>query len=341
MIPGSRILIVNVNWLGDVLFSTPAIRALRKHRPDAFLACLVPPRCRELLERNPHLNEVITLPDDTSFLRSAGGTLAAAFALGRRRFDTAVFFHRSRTKMWAARAAGIRERLGFERPGGVAALLTRTVPLPKAPLHRLDLFLALLGGLGVPSDGRRIEFVPGEGAAAELETLLASCGVRSDEPYAVVHPGGNWDLKRWPAGHFARWIRLFRERFGWKVVLCGTAPERGVVEAIRAEAGEGAVSLCGRTSLGALALLLKRARFLLSNDSGPIHLAASQGARILTLFGPTSPELTGPVSEGRTLEIRKDVGCEVPCYFRSCDHRVCLDLVTPEEVLERTRELLA
>ena len=86
---------------------------------------------------------------------------------------------------------------------------------------------------------------------------------------------------------------------------------------------------------------MKRARFILSNDSGPIHVAASQRTRILGLYGPTSPKETGPVSKGPVRLLWLDVGCTVPCYFRSCDARACMDLLTPEEVLERAEELLA
>jgi len=98
------------------------------------------------------------------------------------------------------------------------------------------------------------------------------------------------------------------------------------------------VSLCGKTTLDVLARLLKGAEFLLSNDSGPIHLAASQKTKLIGLFGPTSPVLTGPVSDAPMSILWKDVGCEVPCYYRSCNYRVCMELVTPQEVFQKSME---
>ena len=175
-----------------------------------------------------------------------------------------------------------------------------------------------------------------------METILRENGVAKDEPYAVVHAGGNWELKRWPARYFTEWIRLYRMRFGGKILLCGTSAEEKLSEEILSSfPGGNVVSLCGKTPLDVLALLLKNARLLLSNDSGPIHLAATQKTNIIGLFGPTSPDLTGPVSEGNAVFLRKDVGCKIPCYYRSCGYRVCMDLLTPEEVFENTAKLAA
>ena len=122
-------------------------------------------------------------------------------------------------------------------------------------------------------------------------------------------------------------------------MVCGTRSEKGLADEIAARFSDGrAVSLSGETSLGELAALLKRARFLVSNDSGPIHLAASQKTKILGLFGPTSRELTGPISDGPVRILSKDVGCRVPCYFHDCDYRVCMELITPEEVFTACRD---
>ena len=185
-----------------------------------------------------------------------------------------------------------------------------------------------------------MEFCPDLKAQPSLEAKLAQNGFARGARYAVVHAGGNWTLKRWPVLHFAQTIRFFLKEFGFPVVLCGTASEEGIASEIRSHFPEGGViSLCGKTSLDELALLLKNAEFLLSNDSGPLHLAATQKTKILGLFGPTLPELTGPVSLGPVRVLRKDVGCEVPCYYRDCNYRVCMDWLDPQEVLDAAKEL--
>lgn len=320
-----KTLIVNANWIGDVLFSTASIRALRKHAPGDHLACLVPRRCEPLLRGNPHLDEVIVAEDGV--WRS----------LRKTQFDRAFFFHRSASKKFLAFLAGIPVRLGFAASRGKDRFLTHVFPAPPSGTHRTDLFLELLKTQGVSPDGRTPDFFPAKGAAEELNRLFAETGFDLSFAYAVVHPGGNWDLKRWPADHFSEWIRLFLERHpSWKVVLCGTNPEKNLAEQILKKVrSERLVSFCGRTSLDALAFLLKGAKFLLSNDSGPLHLAASQKTPVVGLYGPTSARLTGPLSEGRVLILSQDVGCEVPCYFRACDTRVCLDWITPGETFEK------
>jgi len=334
-----RILIVNVNWIGDVLFSTPAIRAIRKKYPKAYIASLVPPRGMGLLKNNPYLDEVIVGEDKTSaaYLLKQIPTI---LELRKRKFDTAVFFHRSRTRAWLAKLAGVPKRAGFESPLGRRGL-TRAFPSPSAATHRIDLFLDLVEKLGIQADGRGIDFFPAKEAEETLSLLLERKGIHRNSPYVVLHAGGNWDMKRWPTGYFAEWIKLFLKKFSWTVVLCGQKPEEAISREISSYfSSREVVSLCGQTSLDELAILLKRAKLLLSNDSGPLHLAASQKTPLVGLFGPTSPEETGPVSEGPLVILRKDVGCEIPCYYRSCNYRVCMDWLTPEEVFEKTKEML-
>lgn len=334
----SRVLVVNANWLGDVLFSTPALRALKISGRAAHLTVMVPPRCADALRGNPHVDEILVAPDRKLWRRPAD-LLRVAGDLAQGRYDTAIFFKRSRTKALLAGLAGIRERAGYSS-GAFGESLTRPLGLPPRDVHRIDLYLEIAKRLGVEPAGRVPEFHPTDADRSMARELLASRGVGKSQPYVVAHAGGNWDLKRWPAGHFSRWIRLFRARRPWIVVLCGTAAERPLVERLRTEAADtGVVSICGETSLGALAAVLSAAKFLITNDSGPIHLAATQKTPILGLFGPTSPERTGPVSDGRVSIVRRDPGCEIPCYFRSCDHRLCMEAITPEAVLEEAERL--
>ncbi len=332
-----RILVVNANWLGDVLFSTPSIRAIRKKFPESYLACLVPFRAENVLLRNPHLNEVIVYDDRVSFLSPSFWRMV--LKLKKKNFDSAFFFHRSKTKVLLAKLAGIEERFGYSSPAR-DRFLTRICPAPPVSEHKIDYFLNLLECFEIPSDGRSMDFVADPAAEKKVWELLVSEGVRKGEPYAVVHAGGNWDLKRWPAEHFAQWIHLYKKEFPGKIILCGTEPENGIAIEIKSHFSKEVLSVCGKTSFDELAHLLKNAEFLLSNDSGPIHLAAALKTKIVGIFGPTSPQLTGPISEAPVKILWKDVGCDVPCYYQSCHYRVCMDWIAPEEVFEKTKQLL-
>ena len=328
MMTTHRTLVVGVNWIGDTLFMTPALRALKQADADGHIACLVPPRVAEVLRHHPAVNELLTYNDRASFW--SFGALAATIAkIKRGKFDRAVLFHRSKTKAWMVRKAGVPESFGFEIPEG------------RAPMHKIDLFLHQAQLAGVSAQGRHMEFFPAPEAAHELEALTVQHDLSLKDRYVVVHAGGNWDLKRWPVLSFVKTIRYYLATLGLRVILCGTSSDQRVCDEIRSHFTEKeVVSLCGKTSLHTLALLLKHAQCLLSNDSGPIHLAASQKTPVLGLFGPTSPELTGPASLGPMKILWKDVGCTIPCYYRSCDHRVCMEKLSVAEVCDGTRELL-
>jgi heptosyltransferase-2 len=285
------------------------------------------------------LSGVLELEDRLDARRAARLSAFVA-AVRRRRFDAAVFFSRSDTRAFLAALAGIRRRHGFKPPYG-NRFLTHGYDAPASPLHRTDEFLYLCRQMGVPPDGRWPEFTPAHEAEAAALRLLSELGLPQGKPYAAVHAGGNWLLKRWPAERFAEWAGQFREATSNAVelVFIGSRGEEALVERIRSMAGaRGLLSVCGRTDLDMLAWLLRGAKFLLSNDSGPIHLAASQGTPIVGVFGPTLPERTGPLGRAFVRIARRDPGCEIPCYFRECSDRVCMEAVTAEEVLGMTLE---
>jgi len=322
-----------------VLFATPAIRAIRKKYPETHIACLVPPRAEAVLKNNPYINEVIVAEERKSFFSPAfWGTV---IRLRTRGFDTAIFFHRSKTRAWLCFFSGIRERWGYSSAGR-DVLLTKVVPPLEERTHRIDYFLHMLSCLDIPPAGRSMDFVPAPEAAVTLEIVMSEAGIAPGEPYAVVHAGGNWNLKRWSAEYFSQWIYFYIRQYGGKVILCGTPAEAGIAKRILSRFTDGSVvSLCGKTSLDTLAVLLKNATLLLSNDSGPIHLAASQKTKIVGVFGPTSAKETGPVSEGPVKIVQKDVGCRIPCYFSACDYRVCMDTLLPADVFAETQKFLS
>ena len=310
--------------MGDALFSTPALRALRKKFPEAFISCLIPRRCEDVLKRNPNLDELIVYNERTGFLSPSFWRLAAR--LRALRFDRAILFHGSGTKSALMRLAKISSVLEYEPPQG--------------RIHKIDHFLNLLSRISVSPDGRTPDFYPDPAAEKALQALLATHGMDPAAPYVVVHAGGNWDLKRWPADYFKTWIRLFQNKFPWKVILCGTASEKKLcAEIVSGFDRKNVFSVCGETSLDMLAVLLKNSKFLLSNDSGPIHLASSQKTKIIGLFGPTDPAMTGPVSDAMVKILKADTGCEVPCYFSVCGDHACMKALTPERVFHETESL--
>ncbi len=331
-----RILIFNVNWRGDVLFSTPAIKAIRKRYPDAYLTCIVPPRCRELLEQNPSLNEIIPF-DEKGAQKGILAKLRFIHLLRRERFDQAFIFHRSFTRALLVWLAGIPKRIGYStKRRGV--FLTTKVPLPLLEsLHKVEYFLGIVRAEGIGVDSNYYEFHVGEEARSFASQFLASHGVKDNDFLVIFNPGGNWDPKRWPVERYAELGDRLVESHNAKVLITGAAKDGVLADNIIGKMSKKPITSCGKTNLLELGALLERADLVISGDSGPMHMAVAIGTRVIALFGPTSLRITGPYGRGDYKVIWKDVGCEVPCYDRTCKENRCMKAITVDDVLGALR----
>ncbi len=338
-----KILIIGVNWLGDTLFMTPAIRALRRRYPNAFLACAVPPRCRELLAGNPHLDLVLSF-DERGDDRGLAGLWRFVRTLRSHRFDTTFLFHRSFTRALITALAGIPRRVGYAT-WKRAWLLTTAVPTPPPDtVHKVAVFLNLLATAGVPSDGLAYDFMISDEDRRYARQLLRAAlgGVPGGpgpsgtllRPIVAMHTGANWSLKRWPPAFFARLGDELGGPGGAQVVLVGAAADRPMAEGIARRMRHPPVILCGQTTLAQLGALFTEVSAVVSNDSGPLHLAAAVGARTVGLFGPTKPELTAPPPAPHVRILFGSIGCPVPCYRLWCPINLCLRQITPAQVVE-------
>lgn len=337
----NRILIVNVNWLGDVLFSTPAIRAVRKRYPEAYIACMVVPRCREILELNPHLDELI-IYDEKKEYKGLGGKLRLIAALKARRFDTVFLFHRSLTRTLMVALSGIKERVGIYNPKR-GFLLTKKVEPQEPGTHKVEQFLNIVKAKDVPASGRGMELFISRQDEAFARDYLRLQDIEEGKPVIVLNPGGNWDLKRWPAVNFARLGDKLAELLGAQILITGAEKDMELGNAIAGIMKHKPSLACGRTTLKQLAAVLKRADLVISNDSGPMHVAVSQGAKTIALFGPTDPRATGPYGGSKYVVIQKasgKSGCKIPCYNLSCEDNACMKAITVEDVIREARVLL-
>ncbi len=336
-----NILIVNVNWVGDVLFSTPAIRAIRQHYPDAYIACMVVPRCKEILELNPNLNELI-IYDEDEIHKSLLGKLKLISTLKKRHFNTVFLFHRSLTRTLMVALSGIHERVGIYTPKR-GFLLTKKVKPLSQDVHKVEQFLNIVRAKGIKPTSENLELFVGEDDELYAEELLKSEGVKKGELMIVLNPGGNWDLKRWPAENFAQVGDRLAEIYKARILITGADKDIGLGEKIANMMRYKPIISCGKTTLRQLAAILKRANLVISNDSGPMHIAVSQGARTIALFGPTNHKITGPYGDGRYVVIHKTpekLGCKVPCYNLNCEDNACMKAITVEDVIREAEPLL-
>jgi lipopolysaccharide heptosyltransferase II len=355
-----RILLVSVNWLGDLLFMTPAIRAIRKKYPKAHLVCLSPPRGREVLQANPHLNELIFF-EESRGLRGLLELPKLIRQLRAGRFNTVFLFHRSMTRALAAALAGIPNRIGY-KTWKRNWLLTQSVESPpKDRLHKSEIFLKLLEGVGIPSDGISYDLSLTDSDQSAVSQLLNEWGIQSQDRMIALHVGANWHLKRWPVKQFSELADRLNGQFGAKVIFIGSEADKPLVESVTQKMQTTPFSAVGRTSFGQLGALLKRANLFISNDSGPLHLGLAVGTPVIGIFGPTDPDLSGPL-QGRRIDkqlglpvVQKElpqggsdrstvlfgsIGCPVPCYQLDCPENLCMDQISVDDVLREAEVLL-
>jgi len=329
-------LIVNVNWLGDVLLSTAAIRAIKKANPETHVACMVVERCFEILEGNPYLDEIIIFDEKKSH-KGLIKKIRFIQELKRKQFDIAFLFHRSFTRTLITFLAGIPQRVGY-RTAKRAFLLTKKVEPAKNEIHRLDYYLNIARSVGIKDDGRLYDLFISQSDQGFARSILESEGIKKEDFTVVINPGGNWEPKRWSKENFAKLSDRLIQELGAKIVICGAHKDIDLAKDIARKMQENPVILAGKTTLKQLGAVMKESDLVISADSGPMHIAAAVGANLIALFGPTSPEVTGPIGKGRIEIICTEVGCKIPCYKLTCDDYRCMKEISVEDVFGKVKQ---
>lgn len=333
-----RILIFNVNWLGDVLFSTATLRNIRRNYPDSFIACIIPSRCYPILKGNPYLDEVIIF-DEKERQRSSLAKLRFVQLLKTKKFDVVFLLHRSFTRALICRLAGIPERIGYYTKKRGFLLTKRITPVGRDTLHRIDYYLNIIEKAGLKVEDRYLEFFIDDKDANFIEEFLDKKSIGKDEFLVAINPGGNWLPKRWPQVHWAMLADKLITEFGAKIIITGNYADIYTAHKIRDLMKEKPIIASGVFNLKQLGALCKRLDLFITADTGPLHIANALGTkRIIALFGPTSPEITGPYPLKNTFILSKDVDCKIPCYVVRCKDNRCMKAVTPDDVIEKIRE---
>jgi len=325
-----RVCLIKPSSLGDVVHALPVLAAFRDLWPDAHLAWVVNRGLRGLLDGHPDLDEVI--PFDRARIRaSLGGMAALSRFLGelrRREFDVAVDLQgllRSGIMTFAT-GAPIRVGLGDAREGAGLSYHHR-IGSPGAESHAVDRMLKVAEAFGADVARPRFRVAFGPDDAAWARASLASVA----RPTLALNVGARWLTKRWPPEHFAAVGRRAVEARGAGLVLVGAPEDRPLVDALKDALGPiPALDLCGRTTLPRLAALATEVDVFLSNDTGPLHLAAAAGAKVVGVYTCTSPLRTGPYGPD-AVAVRSCVWC-APSYLKNCDRLECMVELTPARV---------
>jgi lipopolysaccharide heptosyltransferase II len=352
----ARILVVRLRQIGDVVFTTPAVHALRHHFPDAHLAYLVEPAAAPVVLHNPHLNDVIVSPRGSG-IRGFLDDLALGRRLRQARYDIAIDFHGGPRASLLTWLSGAPLRIGYEIIGR-SWMYTRRVARPRElrARHSVENQWDLLATLEIaPPDrvGYPVEMPIDAQAVASVADRLPPTAEQDSDQLIIVHVSAGNPFRRWPAEHFvAVVVALIGRDARRRVILTSGPSEHDAAErvayAARASleaAAAARVLSCGEFSLAELRALCARAALYVGGDSGPLHIAATTPVPIVGLYGPTLPARSAPWRSLDHVTESVDAGA-LPC--RPCDQRVCapgdfrcLTWIAPGQVIAAAERALA
>lgn len=328
-----RIAVRVTNWIGDAVMNTPAMGALREAFPKAEIAVIANPMVAELFRHHPYCDRVIVF-DKKGDHKGLGGMLRFAAGLRRENFELAVLFQKAVEAALMAFLARIPRRLGYSTDGR-GLLLTHRIPFRNiSSRHESENYLQLLSHFGIEGgDGKQRLF-----CTSEEETWAGE--ILGPGPWLAINPGAAYgSAKRWIPERFAEVGDRLAEEFGSRIVLTGGPGEKEIGSDIEAAMTSAPLNLIGQTSVRQMMAVISRCRLMVTNDSGPMHVAAALGVPIVAVFGPTDHTSTFPLAEKYRI-VRHTVDC-APCKLRGCptDHR-CMEGVTAEMVIAASRDIL-
>jgi len=335
-----RILIIRLTALGDVVYALPALAAVRRYCPNAYIAWAVEEAAAGLLHGHPQLDELIVVPRKTWLKDLKRGRLLGVLGevrsfrkrLRLARFDYAIDLQANLRGAMVARASGARHMIGFAPPSNserAHQLQNHRIAVDPA-LHKLQRNLALLEELGVPTAGAA-GVIPEPDAAARpmADDILRQIG--AGQRFALVHPGVSrfGSFKQWPEGNYVQLCGMLAAE-GLNVMLSAGPGEEELAAEIAARAG--GIAVANGLSLPALAHLMRQAAVVVGSDTGPIQMAWMAGTPTVALMGPKDPATYGPFGEPHRRLVAAHLACR-PCRKRQCDDNRCMKEIAAGAVL--------
>lgn len=349
-----NILIVKLSALGDVVHTLPALNALRRQHPKAHISWLVEAFASDLLVGHVALDRVIVWRRREFEAAFTEGRWLAAWrifseTLGQVRqfpYDLVIDFQGLlKSAMWVALARGRRKAgfgRGMERSEGGHILLNERVPAVSMDIHALERSLKLLEAIGVPRGPVEYRLPITDPAREQVTDFLARQGIGSADRWVAIHPMTRWPTKLWFNERFAAVADAVQSQ-GCRVVFTGSPADGPALDAIAERMKSPMIRTNGAGGLKVLAALLERTRVLVTTDTGPMHIAAAVGTPVVAIFGPTSPQRTGPFGANH-LVLRSAVPCS-PCFSKKCIARkvepmACMQRISVEDVVTAVGQML-
>jgi lipopolysaccharide heptosyltransferase II len=352
-----KILLIRLRLIGDVVFTTPIPRAVKRAFPDAQISYLVEEAAAPVVAHNPFIDDLIIARRRHGWRRAADDAALAA-RLRRARFDVVVDLHGGPRSSWLTLASGAPQRIGY-RVQGRSWMYTRTVDRPRelrarhSVVNQWDVLSAIDGWPGGTADRTEdpVTMPLDPRAADRIDSRLAQIGVAREHELIVAHVSAGNPFRRWPEPAFTQVLVDLAQASARRRIIVSSGPSdreatRRIADAARAALGEAAARILdfGEFDLAELRALIARSRLFIGGDTGPLHIAATTATPIVGLYGPTLPARSAPWRDPAIPTESLEVD-GLPC--RPCDQRVCapgdfrcLTTLKPEDVISAAERAL-
>lgn len=328
-----KFLVVSTTGLGDTLWGTPAIRALRRSYPSATISVLTSPIGQQVLKSSPHIDELFTLNPSSPFLC----LLRLLPKLRRKQYDAILIFHTSQRIVLPfcalLEAPALIGTEGLNK--GLDFLLTKA--LPRVAQHEITRRLAIVKAVGAHTSDDSLEMPVRAEDERALARFLDRHGIPDHIPLVGLHPGAKDPFKQWPQEHFVEVGRRLTHRLGCQILVSGDEGQLPLALEIASQI-PGAIPIAGTLSLAVLTALLKKMDLLITGDTGPMHLAFAANTPTVAIFGATDPSRCGPLHTKRVRVLSARKTCR-PCLHKACKEPFCLLQIGPEAVYDAALSL--
>jgi len=339
-----NILIVKLSAIGDVIHTMPALNAIRSHFPDAHITWLVEEDAASLVEGHEALNRVLVSKRkrwmrglrSSSFFSTTSEIYRFIKELRDTDYDMILDFQALlKSGVLIALARGKR-KIGFgkglEHMEHSYIFLSERIPAVDMEIHALSRGMMFIDALGIPSNMVEYKLPVSRHDYEKVDGLMRTYGLLGAKPLIAINPVAKWETKLWANKKFSQLADILIDRYDAKIVFTGGPDDRPTIKDIMAVMKGHAVNLAGHTTLKMLAALYEKMVFVVSTDTGPMHMAAAVGTPVVALFGPTAPWRTGPFGSIHQI-VRAELDC-APCFKRECKTIDCMEQISVQQVID-------
>lgn len=338
-----NILIIKPSSLGDVIHALPVLKILKNKFPDAKISWVINKELSELIEGNPYIDDILLFQRKKwskwmNFPSNVIELIKFIIKIRKKKFDIAIDLQGLLRSGLISFLSGSPRRIGFNNAREFSPLFyTDKISLPDKKIHSVERYIYAAKSLGANDTERDFTInIPNEDIDY-VEDFLEEKGMNDSKKIVIVNPWARWKTKCWPIDNYLSLIERLKGE-GFLPILIGSNEFEETIEGLIKESSDPPITFVDER-LKRLTALIKRSSLIVTNDSGPMHIAAAVNTPVVALFGPTNPLLTGPYGDGHIV-IKKNMEC-APCLERECSkEQECMKMISVEEVMEIIKKRL-